>query len=312
MTPTPASINDHAYSGNRRSSEPAKRFFSTPPSLANRQRHPVHAAGFEALAGFALPAAAPAVTQRLRPISELTFGAPLVALAPPPLVGNQSVVPDTTVYPWCANCALRITIPGKSDVFGATGWFAGPYAVITAAHVVYPRENGGFTGWVSEIEVIPGQDGEGNNPNGSSKSSTFFCPTGWQSVGTDALDYGVILLAEDLGARVGTYGYSTYTDADLSSAVANLAGYPVVAPNLAQPAGKEWYSANNVVDVDNSFVYYDLGTGDGDSGAAVYRNIGNDSYVMAIHTSANGSRGRGVRIIDPVYSNIQHWAGMQG
>jgi V8-like Glu-specific endopeptidase len=48
----------------------------------------------------------------------------------------------------------------------------------------------------------------------------------------------------------------------------------------------------------------------GDSGAAVYRNIGINSYVVAIHTSASSNQNRGVRITKPVFANIQHWANM--
>ncbi len=302
----------HTPVGSRAPSEPARRFFSTAPTLgANRTRHPVDAMGFEALAGFTLPAAAPAALPRLRAISELTHGPP-EALLVPGLGPTQTVVPDTTVYPFCANAALRIAVPGKSEVFIGTGWFAGPYAVITAAHAVYPREPGGYVGWASQIEVIPGLNGDGNQPNGSSTSAVFFCPDGWQSEGDARLDYGVVLLPDGLGSQVGTYGYSTYADADLRSAIANLAGYPVVPPDPAQPPGKEWYAANHVTQVDDSFIYYDLGTVAGESGSGVYRNIGSSSYVMAIHTSASGNQNRGVRIIDPVYDNIQKWAGMHG
>jgi V8-like Glu-specific endopeptidase len=122
----------------------------------------------------------------------------------------------------------------------------------------------------------------------------------------------VVLLPDGLGSQVGTYGYSTYADADLRSAIANLAGYPVAPPDAAQPPGRQWYGANNVSQVDDSFVYYDLSTVAGESGSAVYRNIGSNSYVMAIHTSASSNQNRGVRIIDPVYGNIQQWAGMHG
>jgi V8-like Glu-specific endopeptidase len=311
----PASILSkaaHTPVGSRGAAEPAKRFFSTEPSFgASRKRHPVNAAGFEALPGFTLPTARPAAPPRLRAISELTYGLPAAALVPG-IGPTQAVVPDTTLYPWCANAALRITVPGKSEVFIGTGWFAGPYAVITAAHAVYPRESGGYVGWASQIEVIPGQNGDGNKPNGSSVSSLFYCPNDWQSEGDDRLDYGVVLLPDGLGSQVGTYGYSTYADADLRSAIANLAGYPVAPPDAAQPPGRQWYGANNVSQVDDSFVYYDLSTVAGESGSAVYRNIGSNSYVMAIHTSASSNQNRGVRIIDPVYGNIQQWAGMHG
>jgi glutamyl endopeptidase len=301
----------HAPSGSIKAAEAPKRLlFAAGTRGVGRTRGTVDPAGFEKIAGFSFPAyGARAAVAPARAMSELTYGTVVSAQAA--LGPTQAVVPNTNLYPFSSNAALRITVPGKSEVFWATGWFVGQYAVITAAHVVYPREPGGYVGWASEIEVVPGQDGLGNPPSGV-KSSTFFCPTGWQSDGDQRLDYGVILLSQGAGANAGTYGYGTYSDADLQVSVANLAGYPLTAPDPAQPAGKQWYGANNVASVDDSFVYYNLSTLGGESGSAVYRNIGNDPFVMAIHTCASGNLDRGVRIIDPVYQNIAQWAQMHG
>lgn len=306
------SLGVHTPVGSRDASQPPKRFFSTEPSMpSNRMRQPVNPAGHEALAGFALPPRpAKLAAPRIRSITELTFPKPKasIAAAAPALAVTQTVVPDTTAYPFCANCSLHIKIPGSTETFIATGWFAGPYAVITAAHAVFPREPGGYVGWAASIDVVPGQDGDGTRPNGFSTSSTFFCPIGWQQTGDEHLDYGVVLLPDGLGSQVGAYGFSTYADADLLSSVANLGGYPVIP----QPPGKQWYGANNMMQVDASFVYYEVGASGGESGAGVYRNIGSLPYVMAIHTASSGNENRAVRIIQPVYQNIQSWAGMHG
>jgi glutamyl endopeptidase len=300
----------HAAVSNRKVSEPPRRFATTAPSFgADQTRFPVNPAGFEALPGYRLPVAAPAVPA-FRAMSELTHGAPKLSLASA-VRPAQTVVPDTRLYPWRVNAALRIRVPGKDEVFIATGWFAGPCAAITAAHSVYPRESGGYVGWASEIEVVPGQDGVGNQVNGSSTSTLFYCPDGWQSEGDERLDYGVVLLPDDLGSQLGSYGYSTYSDSDLRAAVANLAGYPTAAPDPSEPPGRQWYVANNIADVDGSFVYYDLSTLAGESGAAVYRADGANRYAMAIHTTAYGGRDRGLRIIDPVYDNILQWSRMR-
>jgi glutamyl endopeptidase len=217
------------------------------------------------------------------------------------------------MFPWRANAALKITVPGKSDLFLATGWFIGPYTLITAAHAVYPREPEGFNGWASQIEVIPGSDGFNQLPPfGKSVSSLFYCPDGWQSDGSPELDYGAVILSEGLGNKVGWFGYATYADNDLLTAIANVAGYPVDAPIAGEPQGREWYSAGAVTSVDDSFMYYNLGTQVGESGSCVYRNIGDQSYAMAIHTYASGMQDRGVRIVEPVYQNLQQWAQMRG
>ena len=298
-------------------SEPTRprRFFSTNPLFGmDANRHPVNATGFEAFEGVALAEAAP--QEERRAISELTYGpteAPatdaLEAFGP---FGNRVAITDTTLYPWRANCALVISVPGHSASFLATGWFIGPYAVITAAHAVFPREPGGYTGWVTQIQVLPGLNGQpANPPFGRFVSNTFFCPTGWQSSGDQRLDYGVLLLSEAVGQTVGTFGFATYSTNDLMTAGANLSGYPLRSPDNTEPQGRQWYGANQVAKVDNSFVYYNLGTQNGDSGSCLYRNIGDQSFAMAIHTGFNGTIDRGVRIIPPVYANLQKWSMMQ-
>jgi glutamyl endopeptidase len=242
---------------------------------------------------------------RIRSISELTYK-PQVGAAP----AAQTMIVDTTLYPWRVNAALKITVPGTADIFLGTGWFIGPYAVITAAHAVYPQNPGGYSGWAAQIEVTPGLNG-GASPYGSLVSSLFYCPAGWQSDGDVRLDYGVILLNKGMGSEVGTFGYATYSDSDISAAMANLAGYPLNPPD-GSGQGTQWYGAGGVANLDDSFIYYDLDSLAGESGSCVYRNIGDQSYAMAIHTSASGGADRGLRIIEPVYQNLQQWASMQG
>jgi V8-like Glu-specific endopeptidase len=294
------------------------RFFSSAPSLGgDARRQQVDPAGFEAVAEFQLPQGAPPPPGGIRAASELTYGQPAeVAAAPFPPgapAANRTPVPDTTLYPWRANAALLITVPGHAESFLASGWFIGPYAVITAAHAVYPREPGGYTGWASQIKIIAGLNGFPNpGPLGEVTSKLFYCPTGWQGSGDQRLDYGVVLLNQAIGLKTGTYGYATYAANDLQSSVANLAGYPVVSPDHSAPQGRQWYGASNVLNVDDSYVYYNLGTLPGDSGSCVYRNIGEQSYAMAVHTSTDGSINRGIRIIEPVYNNLRMWASMHG
>jgi len=184
---------------------------------------------------------------------------------------------------------------------------------------VSPPPNGYF-GWVTQIEVIPGLNGLGpppGEPFGRYASNAFFCPTLWQNkqkpqVEVDQLDYGVVLLKEAVGLTVGSYGFATYATNDLLSAGANLSGYPVDSPDSSDKEGRQWYGAGSVSNVDSSFVYYNLGTLAGDSGSCVYRNVGGQSYAMAIHSGSNVTLNRGVRIIEPVYANLKNWSLMHG
>lgn len=278
-------------------------------------RQAINASGFEEIPGFKMRK--PQRTKaRLRHISELTYGAQGMQLQIAQTSSLQTKVTDTTSYPWRVNAQLKISVPGKADLFLGTGWFIGPYAVITAAHAVFPREQGIYTGWASNIEVVPGVNGTAT-PFSSFNSSLFYCPDGWQSDGDVRLDYGVILLNQGVGSQVGTYGYATYADDDLRSSIANLGGYPENQPDGTPASGTQWYAAGNIVNLDDSFVYYELDSLPGESGSCVYRNIGDQSYAMAIHTAgqdgaSQSALDRGLRITEPIFENLQQWASMRG
>lgn len=305
-----------------------RRFFSSDPHLGrDEQRYPVNARGFEAIPEYEI-ATKPEIRDSLfRAITELTYPrerARRMTPSPTTQLGDANelssgvrsgstptVVPDSQIYPFRVNAALLVSIPGSAKPFTATGWFIGPYAVVTAGHVVHPFGEGGYTGWVSSVEVIPGLNGMTDPPPfGKTTSVRFLCPIGWEQDRDPRVDYAVVLLSQGLGSIVGNYGYATYSDNDLHAAIANLGGYPVVAPDGSIANGKQYYSAGPIQNVDGSFVYYDLGTQGGDSGACVYRNVGTQSYAMAVHTGG-GDRDRGVRIIEPVYQNFQQWASMR-
>jgi glutamyl endopeptidase len=308
----------HKPISNRSQASFPLRFLSAEPNVGLGMQHPTHPDGFEAIPGYRLKV--PKLAKpRHRHIAELTYGSPPMKLQVGEGAPTQTQVLDTTLYPWRANVMLKIVVPGKTDVFLGSGWFVGPCAVVTAAHAVYPREPGIYTGWASQVEVIPGLNGDSNPPPfGSFTSSLFYCPDGWQSDGDLRLDYGVVLLNQSIGSQVGTYGYATYSDDDLRSSVANLAGYPEYKPDGGAAKGTQWYDAGNVADVDESFIYYHLETQPGESGSCVFKNAGDQRYAMAIHTAGQGGVGaqtgpdRGVRIIEPVFENLQQWATMRG
>lgn len=305
----PVSSRDHTSS--------PLRFLSEDPNAGVGKQQLTHPDGFEAIPGYR-PGSRRPRKSRARSVSSLTYGAQPFRLQAAEAAPTQTQVMDTTLYPWRSNALLRITVPSQSDIFLATGWFIGPYAVATAAHAVYPREPGIYTGWASQIEVIPGLNGDSNAPPfGSFTSNVFYCPNGWQTDGDLRLDYGVVLLSQGIGSQVGTYGYSTYSDDDLQTAVANLAGYPEYKPDGSAAQGTQWYDSASVASVDDSFIYYTMGTQPGESGSCVYRNIGDLRYAMAIHTAGQGDGtpngiDRGLRIIEPIFENLQQWAAMQG
>lgn len=87
---------------------------------------------------------------------------------------DRKNITSTMQYPWRSICSLKIKAKDGTNWIG-TGFLIGPRTVITAGHVVYLHNHGG---WAKSIEVIPGRNGS-SNPYESCKSSHLHSVKGW-------------------------------------------------------------------------------------------------------------------------------------
>lgn len=62
----------------------------------------------------------------------------------------------------------------------------------------------------------------------------------------NSFDYGAIIIPTNLGSTTGWFGFGVYSDADLTSAVGNISGYPG-----DKPSGTQWYDAHKIASVNN-------------------------------------------------------------
>lgn len=147
---------------------------------------------------------------------------------------------------------------------------------------------------------MPGRNGN-SLPFGTVTSTNFRAVGGWTNNGDQNYDYGGILIPAELGNNVGWFGFGVYSDSDLQATTANISGYPG-----DKPSGTQWYHARRVASVNSLKVFYDIDTAGGQSGSAVYRNIGGARYAIAVH-AYGGSVNSGTRITQPVYNNLLAW-----
>jgi V8-like Glu-specific endopeptidase len=205
----------------------------------------------------------------------------------------------TTIYPWRAVCALRITARDGSRWIG-TGWLVSPRTVITAGHCVFLHDHGG---WARSIEVIPGIN-DASRPYGSCSSNNLRSVQGWTQNKNRDFDYGAIILPANcrLGDRTGYFGYAVRNDAYLLSSTVNLSGYPG-----DKRGNQKWYMARRPKSVSSRVIYYDIDTMGGQSGAPVWIKIGTARYCVGIHTNGASSGNSATRIAVPVFNNIMAW-----
>jgi len=208
-------------------------------------------------------------------------------------------VTNTTLYPWSAICALRITAANGSRFIG-TGWMISPRTVVTAGHCVYLHEEGG---WAQSITVIPGCD-DASEPYGSHLGTDLRSVTGWTSSKNREYDYGVIILPPSTrpGATTGTFGFATRTDAFLLNAALNLSGYP------GDKGGRQqWFMAQRPKSVSERVITYDIDTMGGQSGSPVWVLENGQRYGVVVHTNGNSTGNSATRVTSGVFNNFSNW-----
>jgi glutamyl endopeptidase len=208
----------------------------------------------------------------------------------------------TTNYPWRAICALKITAADGTRWIG-TGWMVSPRTLITAGHVVYMHDHGG---WARSIEVIPAMN-DGARPFGSCVATTFRSVNGWVNSKNSDFDYAAIILPTNcrLGDRTGWFGLAVKNDAFLNASILNLSGYPG-----DKGGNQQWFMARRAKSLSARRIVYDIDTMGGQSGAPVWILTGGQRYAVGVHTNGHLSGNSATRIVTPVYNNMIAWKNM--
>jgi len=211
-------------------------------------------------------------------------------------------ITNTNEYPWRCIASLRITAADGSGWIG-TGWLVGPRILLTAGHVVYMADQGG---WAQQIEIIPGREGI-TFPFGSCIATDFRSVQGWTQDRNSNFDYGAILLPPEnrLGDQLGWFGYQVHTDAELSGFNINVSGYPGDKPD-----GTQWLMFGPVKTTNERTFAYDVDTAGGQSGGPVWITFEGDDgrYGVGVHTNGSLSGNSATRIVQDMFDNVIAWS----
>lgn len=212
---------------------------------------------------------------------------------------NRVRILNTTIYPWRAVCALKITAQDNSRWIG-TGWLISPRTVITAGHCVFMHDHGG---WAKSIEVVPGLN-DAARPYKSGATNNLRSVLGWTQSKNRNYDYGAIILPQSYrpGATTGVFGFGVKDDAYLRNSILNLSGYPG-----DKGGNQQWFMALRTKSVSARVITYDIDTFGGQSGAPVWVKVGNTRTAVGIHTNGATTGNSATRIVQPVFNNLQAW-----
>ena len=132
---------------------------------------------------------------------------------------NRVKINNTTDSPYRTICYVEATYPDGA-VSQGSGVLVYFNVMLTAGHIVYEREHGG---WATSIRVYPGKNGD-NNPLGSATSTTITTNNAWISNCDHEWDWGIV----DLSRKFDTwqlYGYYKNYSSQLGEQVQAI-GYP--------------------------------------------------------------------------------------
>jgi glutamyl endopeptidase len=195
---------------------------------------------------------------------------------------TRVAVQSTVLYPFSAVVRIVSTFPNGERAVGS-GAFVGPNRVVTAGHIVYDSEAGGYA---RHINITPGY-ANGEAPFGSTYASYMQTTKGYKNDGDPDYDFAMLTTADELGRRTGWLGLKATDNSDLGTVL--LCGYPDDLGGTRQmyfAGGRSWWANSHRLQ-------YEFWTDSGMSGGPL---INYNFYIVGIHTGGNSNYNYGVSI----------------
>ncbi len=224
-------------------------------------------------------------------------------ISPNSVIGgdNRVQVADTTQWPYRAICSIKVYWDTNNDgsvdkTTKATGFLEGPSAVVTAGHVIYDPNKGG---WCEYAEASFAQY-YGTRPYGTIRSTTIHTSAAWINNCNTDQDWAIVEIESPIGNTVGWFG-KLWTSGSLNGTTVTVTGYPGDKPSTTM-----WTGSGVIKDSLSARLLHDCDTGQGQSGAAIL-NSGNQA--VAIHTNGDSGDGcnEGTRITEWLYNLLEQY-----
>lgn len=217
-----------------------------------------------------------------------------------------NIVLDTGEPPWKWICQLAAVTAKHQRIMIGTGWFAGPGIVVTAAHCLFPQDEGVS---VDTIRIVPGPLAFGPPfayGVAYARSANVRVTDRWSGGDDDPDgDYGAIVLDDhSLGDALGHFDTLALDEDALRQSPVAICGFPFDRDG----AMRQYVHEDTISNVSATRLVYTIDTFGGQSGSPIFMPSRNFA-VVGIHNSGDSDEANsGVRMTADVSAQIADWA----
>jgi V8-like Glu-specific endopeptidase len=212
---------------------------------------------------------------------------------------------DYRQWPYVCFLQMRYPLTSVGAVSVGTGALITPRLILTAGHVVYNFQRGG---WATFAQATLG------HPRFSLQGIAVRTTPEWElqdsrlppsAASRSPHDFGVVAFPQAVDDQVQPLPIAPADDPLLLQSLLNVAGFP----STAQPLGTLYGAHAIPTTVGADRIDYPIRTYEGMSGGPGYTfdETSQERTVRAIHTSFVGGEGSAVRVTESVMTHVRQW-----